>query len=231
MDERSLGIQKRFEWPLIAAALLVIPALVLEETSFGGDAGTVIGSVLNWMIWLAFLAEMIAMLSVVPNKTAYLRKHPLDVAIVVLTPPFVPPGLQSLRVFRLLRVLRLVRLFAMRRVLSTEGIRDAAVIAAILVLTGGAAFAAVEGVSAWSGVWYALNMVTTVGNPGYSAETVAGRMIAVVVMLVGIGFVALVTAFVAERFIRVGSATEAQDRMLAKLESIEKRLDQLDNRH
>jgi hypothetical protein len=90
---------------MIAVTLLVIPALVLEETSFGGDVGTTIGSILNWMIWLAFLAEMIVMLSVVPKKGLYLRKHPLDVAIVILTPPFVPPGLQALRVFRLLRVL------------------------------------------------------------------------------------------------------------------------------
>jgi hypothetical protein len=31
MDERSERIQRRFEWPMIVAALLVIPALVLQE--------------------------------------------------------------------------------------------------------------------------------------------------------------------------------------------------------
>ena len=79
--------------------------------------------------------------------------------------------------------------------------------------------------SAWSGVWYALNMVTTVGNPGYSAETVAGRMIAVLVMLVGIGLVAMVTALIAERFIRTGEEVEdREDRIIAKLDAIEQRL-------
>src|SRR3954447_7190422 len=100
---------------MIVAALLVIPAIVLEESSLGGDTGTVIGSILNWIIWLAFLTETVVMLAVVPKKLLWLRRHPLDVAIVVLTPPIVPAGLQSLRVFRLLRVLRLVRLFSARR--------------------------------------------------------------------------------------------------------------------
>ncbi len=122
----------------------------------------------------------------------------------------------------------LVRLFSTRRVLSLAGVRDAAVIAAALVLTSGVAFAAVEGVSAASGVWFAVNMVTTVGNPGYSAETVGGQLIAVVVMLVGLGFVAMVTAFIAERFIRVGRAGEAQDLTLSKLDAIERRLERIE---
>jgi hypothetical protein len=47
-------------------------------------------------------------------------------------------------------------------------------------------------------------------------------------MLVGIGFVAMVTAYVADRFIRVGGATEAQDQMLSKLDAIEQRLERLE---
>ncbi len=121
----------------------------------------------------------------------------------------------------------LLRLFSTRRVLSLEGVRDAAVIAAAVTLTCGVAFAVIEGVSLASGVWFALNMVTTVGNPGYSAETLGGQMIAVLVMLVGIGFVAMVTAFIAERFISVGRA-EAQDLMLSKLDAIEGRLERLE---
>ena len=97
------------------------------------------------------------------------------------------------------------------------------------MLAGGLGFAAVEGVSAWSGVWFTLNMVTTVGNPGFNAETVAGRLIAVVVMVVGIGFVAMVTAFFAERFIRTGGVGQAQtDMVLSKLDAIERRLERLE---
>jgi hypothetical protein len=47
-------------------------------------------------------------------------------------------------------------------------------------------------------------------------------------MLVGIGFVEMVTAFIAERFIRVGQAGVAQDLMLSRLDAIERRLERLE---
>ena len=45
-----------------------------------------------------------------------------------------------------------------------------------------------------------------------------------------LGFVALLTAFVAERFIRAGGGEERQDRILTKLDSIEARLERLEDR-
>jgi hypothetical protein len=97
MDERSERIQHRFEWPMLVAALLVIPVLVVEESGFGEPWATM-AAVLNWGIWLAFLSEAVVMLWVVPRKRSWLARHPLDVVIVVFTPPFLPAALQSLRI-------------------------------------------------------------------------------------------------------------------------------------
>jgi two-component system, OmpR family, sensor histidine kinase KdpD len=52
----------------------------------------------HWLIWFAFPAEVVVMLAVVPNRKGWLSVHPLEVAIVVFTPPFLPAGLQALRV-------------------------------------------------------------------------------------------------------------------------------------
>jgi voltage-gated potassium channel len=198
-------MKKRLEMPLLLAALLTIPAIGLEESNVAQPWDTV-AAVLNWVVWTAFFAEAVLMLSVVDNRWQWVRNNPLDVAIVILTPPFLPASWQAARVFRLLRLLRLLRLGILaRRFLSTEGVRDAAVLAAVTVLGGGAAFAAVEKgqhLTAWDGVWWAVTTVTTVGYGDISPQTDLGRIIAIVVMLVGIGFIAILTASAAERFLR-----------------------------
>jgi voltage-gated potassium channel len=216
--------QKRFEWPIAIAALAVIPVLIIEDSDAGG-AWPAVGAVLNWCSWGVFLAEIVVMLRVASDRRAWLLHHPLDVAIVVLTPPFVP--LLGVRLLRLLRVLRLlmggVRL---SRVLSLDGIRVAGLIVLTTVICGGAAFAAVEsqqGLSTWDGVWWAITTVTTVGYGEITVQSEAGRVIAMMIMLVGIGFVALVTAFIAERFVRKDVEGEAaavgakEDRILEEL--------------
>src|SRR5688500_12803135 len=105
MDERARRVERAFEVPMLMAALLVIPAMVIEQSDWS-DAWRSLAGVLNWMIWIAFAVELVVMLAVVRDRKTWLRTHPLEVAIVVLTPPFLPASLQALRVFRLLRLLR-----------------------------------------------------------------------------------------------------------------------------
>jgi voltage-gated potassium channel len=231
VDERSREIERRLELPLLIFALLTIPAIALEY----GDAGEpweAIGVTLNWMIWLAFVAEVVIMLRVVPDRARWLRDHPLDLAIVIFTPPFLPASLQAARIFRLLRLLRLLKAGVLaRRVFSTEGVRDAAVLTLIAVLGGGAAFAALEkdqDLSAWDGVWWAITTVTTVGYGDPPVTTDGGRIIAICLMVSGIGFVAVLTAAAAERFVR--SRRERERAIEARLDQIIARLDALERR-
>ena len=228
MDERSERIAQRFELPMMVSALLMIPVIAIQQSDASEEL-RVIADVLNWTIWLAFVAELVVMLMVVPNKRRWLREHPLEVAIVLVTPPFLPPSLEAARIFRLLRLIVLLRAaFIARRLFSLEGVRDAAVLALLTLLGGGAAFAAVEPhqhLSAWDGVWWAATTVTTVGYGDISPETDAGRVIAITVMVVGIGFVALLTAAAAERFMRRSErAVEVEEQLkeiAARLAAIE----------
>lgn len=201
-EERAARLDRHFEVPIFIAALLVIPVIVIEQVHVGHSAKT-FGSVLNWVIWIAFAVELVVMLAVTPDRWRWLRTHPLEAAIVVLTPPLLPASLQALRMFRLLRVLRLsIVVKEYRRLFTLEGIRGAAVIAAIGAFGGGALFSTVEkGYSVWDGVWFAVTTMTTVGYGDLSPHTSAGRLVAVTLMLIGIGFVALLTGAIAQRFL------------------------------
>jgi len=69
--------------------------------------------------------------------------------------------------------------------------------------------------------------VTTVGYGDLSPQTTAGRIIAVIVMVVGIGFVALLTAAAAECVIRRRDTPELEERLTRideRLATLEERL-------
>lgn len=236
VDERSQRIAARLEWPLLLAALLVVPTIAIEESSLGQPWDN-IAAALNWLIWLAFLGEVVIMLSVVPDRRRWLREHPLDLAIVIFTPPFLPASLQAARAFRLLRLLRLFKVARHARTLfSLDGLRYVAVLALLTVLGGGAAFAAVEKaqrLSAWDGVWWAITTVTTVGYGDTYPQTDAGKVIAIVVMFAGIGFVALLTAAAAQRFI-ASTVEQAEEELAAEIappqHEVLRRLDDISER-
>jgi voltage-gated potassium channel len=240
MDERSRRVARRFEVPVLVAALLVIPVIVIEESNVG-DTWKTLGSILNWAIWITFALEVVVLLAVVPSKREWLRDNPLEVAIVLFTPPFLPASLQALRVFRLLRLARLFRLAPLaRRLFSLEGLRYVALLAVLTVLGGGAAFATIEEHSStWDGVWWAFTTATTVGYGDKYPVTTAGRVLGMAVMLIGIGFIAILTGAVAQRFLtsQIEEVEEAVDEVeatdvevLAELREVRSRLDRLEAR-
>ena len=87
-----------------------------------------------------------------------------------------------------------------------------------------------------SGLWWAAQTVTTVGYGDNVPMTVAGQIVAVVVMLVGIGFLTVITAAITSTFVSrsrheqappdVETALAEQFRQLdSRLERIEAALD------
>jgi hypothetical protein len=61
MGDRAERLERRFERPMLVVAALVIPALILEEAHVPQSWKT-LASALNWLIWFAFLGELIASL-------------------------------------------------------------------------------------------------------------------------------------------------------------------------
>jgi voltage-gated potassium channel len=86
-------------------------------------------------------------------------------------------------------------------------------VAIVGVLGAGALFAAVEPqqhLSTWDGMWWGINEVTTVGSE-FFPHTAAGRVVATAVLLVGVGYIAVLTGAMAQLFIRaMQSEVEAE---------------------
>lgn len=200
-DERSIRVENRLQLPLLVAALLTIPTTIIEESHLH-TPWPQIATYVNWVIWATFLAEIVIMLAVVPSKRHWLRTHPLELAIVVLTPPALLTAVQPIRLLRLMRVLRLLRLAPLfRLLLSEQGLKYAGTLALLTAITGGAAFAAVENVSVGDGIYWAITTMATVGYGDITPHTAEGKIVAVFVMMIGIGTATLVIGAVAQRFV------------------------------
>ena len=71
--------------------------------------------------------------------------------------------------------------------------------------------------------------MTTVGYGDIRPKTDGGRIIAIAVMIVGVGFVAILTASAAERFMASSREIQEDERRVAdELAAIRERLDQLE---
>ena len=238
--ERFERFERATDLPLAALALIVVPALVLEESATSETIRRVAHAA-NWIVWLAFTGEYVGKLLIAPDRRAFVRRAWFDLAIVLLSPPFlVPDAIQGVRAIRVLRLLRFVRAVAVAAI----GLREAAqglrhrsfhyvLLTTVVVLTLGAiGIFAVERAenksihSIGDAFWWAVVTTTTVGYGDVSPVTWEGRLIAVALMTVGIGFIGVLTATVTSVFIEQGQPKQGED-LRRQLDRIEAKLDAL----
>ena len=85
--------------------------------------------------------------------------------------------------------------------------------------------------SVWVGMWWGIQTVTTVGYGDVTPAHWSGRLIAAVVMLYGIAFLAIVTAAITSTFVaRAARERQAEHSLdeLTELQRLETRFDELD---
>jgi voltage-gated potassium channel len=123
--------------------------------------------------------------------------------------------------------------------LGRRALRTLLPAAGLLTLLAGGAFAALEADTVdnyWEGLFWALSLMTTVGFAGDTPDTVAGKTLAGLLMVLGFVLLALTTAAVASLFVREDElpaerAELAADReLLVELRRVNERLDSLERR-
>lgn len=238
----AAAIERRMRGAMIVATLLVIPDLIMEEQPLRGTVHLA-ARIADWGIWLVFLVEFAAIMAFATDWRVWIRRYPLAVPMLILTPPFAPATVQGLRAFRLLRLLRVARGFELlSKLLTLDGLKYVAALVVFLTVGGGTIFADVEShaghhISSWEGIWWAIGTVSTTGTNNIEATTDAARAIAIVLMLTGMGSFGVLTAAIAQRFVasravpRVEALDESDNAILARLDVIASRLDGLEASH
>jgi len=88
--ERFDRVERATDLPLALLALLIVPALILEDSA-ASAAVRQIAHGLNWFVWLAFVAEYVGKLLIAPSRRSYVRGAWFDLLIIALSPPFLVP--------------------------------------------------------------------------------------------------------------------------------------------
>jgi len=227
-----------FQVPVMVSVLMLIPVLIIEYAQQNLNS---LAIYLNWGIWLVFLFEYTILLYFVEDKIDFIKTHKLELFIIIFSFPIVPEGLASsgflrfARLPRLLNSLRFFRLAALlgrfgttvKSIFNSKGLRFIVYTTIGLVLFFGFLFYISEPhVETYSdGLWWALVTITTVGYGDITPISTLGRIIAGALMVMGIGFIATITAAVSSYFISSFNDNEVTINDLGeKLDKIEKEL-------
>ena len=197
-------IERITELPLLVLSFVMIPLLVgpfFWELSTKEEA---LFMALDTFIWAIFAIDLIIKVSISPKRLAYLKRHWLEVLVVVV--PFFRP-------------LRIVRVFLFgsrawvgaRRLVNIDflfvyGIGLVIIAATVVASVEGGENASIQ--SFPDALWWAVVTITTVGYGDMVPLTVVGRAVAFILMLGGIAFFSGVTANLASFLVKGGSETD-----------------------
>ena len=166
-------------------------------------------NIVQWITWIAFAGDLIYGLTKAPSKKGYLKKHPLEVAAVLL--PFLRP-LRLMRVISFgglaIQKVAIGRQFAITIKVFIASI-FVAYISAVQITISERDLVGSNIKNFGDGLWWAITTVTTVGYGDRYPTTTEGRFLAVLLMFVGISLVGVITASVAAWFVKM-SANDAE---------------------
>ena len=222
-------IEKKLEIATLIAAIATVPLTILQTQ--GNDSGWV--WVADWAIWSVFALEYTILMVMSDNRLRTTRQHWLAVAIIIVSFPLLPALFATTRFARLLRLVRLVRLLlvadrgtrALKAMLTQHEVVYIASITGFLIAVAAGVMALVEPQEGgfWTGFWWAVVTATTVGYGDITPETVPGRIVAMLLMVAGIGLVATLAASLASYFVS-GEEKEQKD----ELDEIRDRLERIE---
>ena len=232
-------VERATDHPLTLLALLLVPLLLAPFlVTLSPALAEVLGKA-DGVIWAVFAGALLAALLVSPDRSRYLRRHWLDLLLVVV------PLVGVLRAARALRLVwalgAAVRvLHGSRRLLVRRGTSFLLLGVSLVVVVSAGLIVAVERDDPHAtihtygdGLWWALTTIATVGYGDKYPVTAEGRGLAVALMLVGIASFGVLTAELVALF--AGEPDDTANRQLlqvdARLRRIEDALQPMQQRH
>jgi voltage-gated potassium channel len=221
-------IEQATELPMLILAVAYIPAFIISYLPDVSSEVRQDARFMGGLIIAVFAAELAVKVTLAERRLEYLRSRWLDVVIVLL------PFLRPLRVLFLLPFL-IRAIVGVKRILGPYRAAYVLVIGILVVFTGAGLVQLFEDraggpiQSFEDALWWAVTTITTVGYGDTYPVTVGGKVVAALVMLVGIALFGVLTAGIAAYFVE-RAEEEEESEQAEKIDRILKRLDEQEER-
>lgn len=216
---------RAFDLVLLASIIVSVLVVLLDSVAIINQRYGPLFIVLEWGFTILFTIEYLLRLISVRRPLAYARSFFGIVDLLAIIPTYISllvPGTQYLLVVRVLRLLRIFRILKLANYLHESRTLARALLAArrkisvflltviTVVIIVGALIYVIEGpergfTSIPLSIYWAVVTITTVGYGDISPQTPTGRMLAVVLMLLGYGIIAVPTGIVTLELSRADS--------------------------
>jgi voltage-gated potassium channel len=226
IHESDTPAGRAFDVALLLAITASVVAVMLESvpsirTRYGAELYAV-----EWLFTALFSVEYALRLATVPHPWRYARSFFGVVDLLAVLPTYASlffPGAQQLLVIRGLRLLRVFRIFKLghfvregnllRTALATSRHKITVFLGTVVILVVilGTAMYLIEGeehgfTSIPISIYWAVVTMTTVGYGDLAPKTVAGKLLATVVMILGYSIIAVPTGIVTAEIVESTAA-------------------------
>ncbi len=184
-------------------------------------------------LYLIFAADLAVRIAKAEDKRKFFSRNYMDVIALIPIHGIFPPPADE-RLDAVLSIIGLIRVVAflsrplrkLKAFYNTNGFKYVVFAALMTVITGGVLIHYAEGMDIADGIWWAFVTATTVGYGDLSPSTVYGRIIASVLMLVGIGLIGSLTSTLTSFFLERRKHT-VRSSMISSVKSQLDRFDEL----
>jgi voltage-gated potassium channel len=210
LNSKAIAWEAKTEKVSLGLSLIFLSVLVLPLAHpISTDSERIFNNI-NKAIWALFAFDYIFKLIIAQSRSVYVKTHIFELLIVII------PGFRALRLLRLFPIIGYFLKYTQKS-LSGKLLQYVSLAAVLITFPAAVAMYQLEKnlvnsniKSLGDALWWAATTATTVGYGDKFPVSAGGRLLSLLVMIVGISLVGVITASVASWFVKADEATSDQ---------------------
>ncbi|MBC2580113.1 potassium channel family protein [Clostridium sp. DJ247] len=241
IKDKKVILKLTYDILMTLLSLIAVVMLIIDSSYNLSKSITNIFEIIDNIILFIFVIDYFMRLFLAKDKKAFFKDNIIDlITIIPLDSVF-----QTAKILKLTRLLKFTKLFKILKILrtivlllkfrkhmdkfvKTNNFHYAIWITLTTLLVGTLGIHFAEGITYGDALWWSFVTITTVGYGDISPITPIGRVLAGFLMLVGIGFLSMLTSTISTFFISGNNSTSYKNETIDNIKTKLDNFDELD---